>query len=115
MNDILVCATSAPTAFVVQLNGEVDLSSVLDTGERLLAACRRLPPPHSVVLDLSAITFFSVAGLRAVRAFAAVMAGREIDVVIVAPRDGLAYRLLTRLTPQEAAASFPSVSAALSN
>src|SRR5437660_1783298 len=49
---------------VITLAGEIDLSSA-DQVRAAVADCLREPPPTSLTLDLSAVTFCDCAGVRA--------------------------------------------------
>jgi len=81
-------------ALIAHAAGEIDLAAAAETSAELLAATARLPPPHLVVLDLTAVSFFNAAAAHAVRDFAAICADRGISTRLVADAESIAARVI---------------------
>ena len=87
-------ASMAGTALVVRLNGEIDLSSADAARTALLGAASALPPPDLAVLDMSAVSLLSAAGVHAVQAFAVACAGRGVRTHLVVDPESIASRVV---------------------
>lgn len=91
---VTLATTATDYALVVRLGGEVDLLTAGPMEVALRDATAELPPPDLVVLDLTAITFFSVAGAHTVDSFAATCAERGVRTHLIVDSSSTVYRLI---------------------
>lgn len=80
-----------PDGVVVRVTGEVDSSNVAEVEARTDAALGRA---GTVVLDLSAVGYLDSQGLRWLAALAARLRSAATGLVVVAPPDSVAERVL---------------------
>jgi anti-anti-sigma factor len=92
---VALTVTTGPTARVVRLVGELDLSTAATVKSALREATDNLPPPARVVLDLSAVSFLSAAGLRALHQMTVACAERDVATVLVVDPASIVHRVLT--------------------
>lgn len=79
MQQMTLSETRIDRALILYLSGEIDLGSAGQTGRILLLdAAAVLPPPDLIVVDLHAVPFIAVQGLRTLAEFAAAMQQRKI-------------------------------------
>lgn len=90
-----VTQTTTSQALILRLTGEIDLATSGTAYDRLRSAVAELPPPPLVVVDLTDVGFFSVAGVRLLRTFIDVSARHGLIVRVVVPPDSTTHRVLT--------------------
>jgi anti-anti-sigma factor len=91
---------------ILKIDGELDIATIdacraeLDAALADCRQCRGAPPtshrrpPSAVVLDLSGLTFLSVAGIRMLSAVVHPLSAQHIRTVVAVPRDGIVRRLV---------------------
>jgi anti-anti-sigma factor len=94
-NQFALATKMTGTALIARLAGEIDRSSVDAASAQLMQAAVGLPPPDLVVLDLTAVSFFSAAGVHAVDAFATACAERGVRTHLVLDLDSAVYSVLS--------------------
>jgi len=81
-------------ALVLRLRGDLDRPAAAQAGTDLRVATAALPPPALVVVDLTAVQFFSAAAVHALEGFAADCAGRGIRTRLVTEAGSIVHRIL---------------------
>jgi anti-anti-sigma factor len=81
-------------ALVLRLRGDLDRPAAAQAGTDLRVATAALPPPGLVVVDLTAVQFFSAAAVHALEGFAADCADRGIGVRLVTEAGSIVHRIL---------------------
>jgi anti-anti-sigma factor len=89
----LVAVEESDATLHVRLAGEFDLAAV-PLVERALDRLSRAPPLRRLVLDLTAVCFLDLAGLRTILRADARGRAETFEVVVVRPR-GMANRVFT--------------------
>ncbi|MEU0788959.1 STAS domain-containing protein [Amycolatopsis sp. NPDC005961] len=84
-------------ALVVEIQGELDIGTVLRWTTVIEAAICELPEPHLLVLDLTALRFLSVRGARGLLEAVESCRDRGITGCLIVPPGGAADRVV-RLT-----------------
>jgi anti-anti-sigma factor len=113
VEQVALTVTRAPNALVLRLVGELDLCTVTTIGTALRKATDPLPPPSRVVLDLTAVSFLSAAGLRALYQMIDACAKRNVATVLVVDPASIVSRVLRLMPPEEHLTSFASLDQAL--
>ncbi len=104
-DQVSIVVTSRPGELVLRLGGELDIATVgtcrSDLSDAIEERWRRKSPAGSgeadlalVVLDLSGLTFLSVAGLRMLAALAARLGRHHVTTIAAVPPTGLIRRLV---------------------
>ena len=70
-------------AHVLTLHGEIDIQTVDGYTDEIRSAAAALPPPGLLVIDLSALTFVAVVGIRAIADLAVASRRRDVQLRVV--------------------------------
>lgn len=98
---------------VLAIGGEIDAVTSRAAGTKLHYAVAGLPPPDVVVVDLSAVTFFSAAGVRMLAKVHRSCVEHHVTLRIVAADHTIVQRVLLIAGLDRDAAVFATLAAAL--
>ncbi|MCR6488019.1 STAS domain-containing protein [Amycolatopsis sp. OK19-0408] len=95
-------------ALVVEIRGELDISTVLRWTTLIEAAICELPEPHLLVLDLSSLEFLSARGARGLLEAVESCRERNIGGCVIATPGGVVDRMVRLAGLAEAVRVFPN-------
>lgn len=113
ISQVTLATSTTCTALIAHLSGEIDVTTADAAGAELMRAAAGLPPPGLIVLDMTAVSFFSAAGLHLVRAFATACADRGIRIRLVVDPYGTVHRVVTLTGLDTRLPTFTTLSQAL--
>ncbi|MFI5611642.1 STAS domain-containing protein [Amycolatopsis sp. NPDC051903] len=110
---VSVTTVRTPAGLVARVSGELDGGTATESVRLLFAGADVLPAPELVVLDLTALSMLSAAGLRALLRFARDFRERGVRIHLVCPDDSVTRRVLNAVSVGESIPVFATVDQAL--